>query len=241
MKLDPNILRELSKKDLALQELRAIREEIPKKKRDRELIIENLKEKFIEQEESLKEKQKASDSSDLDLKDFEERINKLLIQRNLAKSNPEMAAFNHQIALLNEKKSTLETSILMGMEQVDKQLAEINETSNQVLKAEEDFIAFSEEVDGEYEKATRQLEAEEKACADLLESIDSDIVKQYQRILKHTGDTAIAEVEGNICLGCGMGVRAQTLNELLACNDVVICQTCQRILILSEEEAAKYC
>jgi len=241
MKLDPNILRELSRKDLTLQELRTTREEIPRKKRDRELVIEDIQNRIKEKETELQEKQKASDASDLDLKDFEERIKKLLIQRNQAKTNTEMAAFNHQIAILNEKNSSLETAILEGMVEVDGCRTEIAGLNDQLKKAEEDYVTFSKEVDKEYDEATVQLEAEEKACKDILENIDAEVVKRYQKILQHTGDTAISEVDGNICVECGTGIRAQTLNEILACNDVVVCQTCQRILILSVEEAEKYC
>ncbi|MHC4663292.1 MAG: zinc ribbon domain-containing protein [Planctomycetota bacterium] len=241
MKFNPETLRKLKEKDIQIQDIIARMEEVPRRKHDREVIIDTARDGIKECEAKLKDTQLAGDSADLELKDIEERMEKLLIQRNQAKSNAEMAAFNHQIAILNEKKSELETTVLKSLEEVDKSRGELSEAGRELEKAEKEYADFSAQMDKKYAELNEQLEAEKRAKQELLAELEPLVVETYERILIYTRDTAIAEVESSMCLGCDMLLPPNVVNNVMACNDIIKCENCQRILILSEDEAAKYC
>ena len=70
--------------------------------------------------------------------------------------------------------------------------------------------------------------------------ISAVLLRQFERVSKFRG-TDIAEVRNHKCMGCQVMLRPQTYNEVRAGQDVVSCDSCQRILYYdaSQEEAAE--
>ena len=59
--------------------------------------------------------------------------------------------------------------------------------------------------------------------------VDADLLRQYDRVAKHRG-TGLSEARDHKCLACQVMLRPQTYNEVRAGAQVVICESCQRIL-----------
>jgi predicted nucleic acid-binding Zn-ribbon protein len=49
-------------------------------------------------------------------------------------------------------------------------------------------------------------------------------------VRKNRGKTAIAKIDGEFCGECNMKLRPQVINEARLKENVVICESCQRIL-----------
>jgi predicted nucleic acid-binding Zn-ribbon protein len=126
------------------------------------------------------------------------------------------------------------------LEDVDKSRKDLAESQKELEKAEKEYADFSVEMDKKYAELNEMLEAEKDAKQALLSELESHIVEAYEKILKYTRDTAISEVENGMCQSCGMLLPPNSINNAMACNDITQCEYCQRILILSEEEASKY-
>jgi hypothetical protein len=111
-----------------------------------------------------------------------------------------------------------------------------------------------------FEKATDNLRNEEESLKDLIHSVDAEVketdteiekikgeqkkyidlldehsLANYNRLSNIKGGKAIVPVIGNVCGGCFMNIRTQTLNALMGNKDLVFCQSCSRILYLDEK------
>ena len=65
--------------------------------------------------------------------------------------------------------------------------------------------------------------------------IPEPILRHYDR-LRNTGKTGIAPVRNQSCTGCHMQLPVGTVAEILAENDVKLCQHCARYLIILKED-----
>ncbi|HON06964.1 MAG TPA: C4-type zinc ribbon domain-containing protein [Verrucomicrobiota bacterium] len=65
--------------------------------------------------------------------------------------------------------------------------------------------------------------------------IPEPILRHYDR-LRNSGKTGIAPVRNQSCTGCHMQLPVGTVAEILAENDVKLCDNCARYLIILEED-----
>ncbi len=65
--------------------------------------------------------------------------------------------------------------------------------------------------------------------------IPEPILRHYDR-LRNSGRTGIAPVRNQSCTGCHMHLPVGTVAEILAENDVKLCQHCARYLIILDED-----
>src|SRR5205823_12737689 len=57
----------------------------------------------------------------------------------------------------------------------------------------------------------------------------ADLLRHYDRVLK-LRKTGLSEVRDQKCMACQVMLRPQTYNEVRSGNQVIICDSCQRIL-----------
>jgi predicted nucleic acid-binding Zn-ribbon protein len=86
------------------------------------------------------------------------------------------------------------------------------------------------------EKAALEGEAGAAAAerTRLAGEVPPEAIRVYERIRagnKRSG-TAVAAVHGEYCQGCQMAITPQELTELIQGQRILICRTCQRILVL---------
>jgi hypothetical protein len=59
--------------------------------------------------------------------------------------------------------------------------------------------------------------------------VNEDLLRHYERVLKFRG-TGISEVRDHKCMACQVMLRPQTYNEIRSGQQVIVCDSCQRIL-----------
>lgn len=202
------------------------------------------KKKQLENEKILAEKkheakiavQKEIDRKELSLKASEEEITKFNVQLNSIKSNKEYSILVSEIDSKKADMSVLEDEILVTMSKLEASNQEY-EKAKEVLRDHEESLkeliknveVEAKDVDNEIEK----IKSEQKKYIDLL---DEHSLKHYNRLSNIKGGKAVVPVIGNVCSGCSMNIRAQTLNALMSGKDLVFCQSCSRILYLDDKQ-----
>ena len=175
-----------------------------------------------------------SDKTDQEIRSKEDKIKKLEIQLNTAKSNDEFQVLRDQITKLKEEVGECEEKrleLLSKIEQLQEELKRLEEESKE---AQTDLRIAENETTEEVAQINQRLNELELKRKNVKEAVDHKYLAQYDRVLERHRDRALVAVEGNICQGCYMSVTPQMINMLILGEEIVQCKSCQRILYMPE-------
>jgi len=205
--------------------------------------LKELEETFVKKKENLASLEKNSQDllrkrkeKELECASKEDEGRKMQSQLYQLKTNKEYSAKLKEIDAVEADKSVLEDAILVLMEEADK--------LNNEIKKEKEFLVEEEKRDkAEKQKIElRSKEIEEKLSqlnaqrTQIVGQVEPEILGKYERVLTNRDYLAIVKVENNACQGCFMNVPPQVINLIKMYSHLVICEVCQRILYIEEED-----
>jgi predicted nucleic acid-binding Zn-ribbon protein len=163
------------------------------------------------------------------ISDQQQKISKYRDQSLAVKTNEQYKALLHEIQFAEQDIRGNEDKILELM--VNAELREKDvKAAEAVLKAE------TAEIEKEKIEARKRTAEDEQQLAEwnakrdtARAGVDADLLRQYDRVAKHRR-TGLSEARDHKCLACQVMLRPQTYNEVRAGTQVVICESCQRIL-----------
>ena len=236
MPITAGALRELHRIHRQLTDLRERLARGPKQVKAHEGNIKQCEADLAKTKEDHMKTHMVADERQLQLKEREDRVEKLKVQLNMCSSNKEFQALQEQIAADQQATSVLADEILETLEKMDTldAAAKVAEETLGKAKAESEKtrqrVAEQQAIlETELARVTGELE---KAEADL----PGDFKLEYDRMIKGRGEDALAQVEGETCGGCYQTLTPQTMNELLMAQPV-FCKSCARLLYLAEDNA----
>ena len=164
----------------------------------------------------------------------QQKISKFREQSLDVKTNDQYKALLHEITFAEKAIRGAEDKILelmVGAEGYDKV----------IKQAEADLKAETAEIEKEKAEARAVTAADEKLLAEqngrrdaLRSAIDESTLRHYDRVLKLRG-SAVAEARDQKCMACQVMIRPQTYNDIRSKEHVIMCDSCQRILIYAGE------
>jgi len=161
--------------------------------------------------------------------DLQQKISKYRDQSLEVKTNEQYKALLHEIQFAEQEIRLNEDKILELMVN-----AETRE--KEVKAAEVELKSETAEIEKEKEEARQRTADDEKQLAEwnakrdtARAAVNADLLRQYDRVAKYRG-SGLSEVRGQKCLACQVMLRPQTYNEVRAATNVVVCDSCQRIL-----------
>src|SRR5712671_340807 len=177
------------------------------------------------------------------IKDLQAKISKYRDQSLDVKTNEQYKALLHEIQFAEQEIRLNEDRILEVMVNVEAR-------EKEVKAAEAELQAETAEIEKEKEDARKVTAEDQKKLAEwnarrdgLRQGISEDILRHYDRVAKFRG-SGLAEVRDHKCMGCQVMLRPQTYNEVRNGEQLVVCDSCQRILYfdpaneMKETEAA---
>jgi predicted nucleic acid-binding Zn-ribbon protein len=235
LKREINGLIQMQAVDIQIYRLQQEKQNIPLKIKELEEAFTNRKEGLAQLEKKGLDLHKERKAKELDLKSKEEEAHKMQTQLYQLKTNNEYSAKLKEIDGVKADVSVLEDTIIVLLEQADKLKNEIN-NEKQLLAEEEkkknDQKQKLDLRDKEIQDRLSQLHAQRKQIA---QQINPEILAKYDKILINRDHLAIVKVDNNSCQGCFMNVPPQVINLIKMYDNLVICETCQRILFITEE------
>lgn len=223
------------------QEIRKLREEIaelPKR-------ITVIEEKLAGTKAQLEKARAAAKADEANRKKYESaiqdlqgKISKYRDQSLDVKTNEQYKALLHEIQFAEQEIRINEDRILEVMVNV-----EVREKA--VKAAEAQLKAETSAIEKEKEEA-RKVTAEDQAKLaewnakrdGLRQGIDGDLLRRYERVMKFRG-SGLAEVRDHKCMGCQVMLRPQTYNEVRNGEQIVFCDSCQRVLYFNPANESK--
>lgn len=179
---------------------------------------------------ALTENQTARRTIDKDLAVVQQRQSKYKDQLMEVKTNHEYHAMQHQIAAAAEEVGRYEEQILVNMLKAD-------EISARVKQAEAALKAAHTKVSVDRAAIEQQVTAQQAVIAECDASRarvvaamdDPGVLDTFARIAKVRG-TAVARAVGERCTVCQVRLRPAVFVSVVKNNQIVQCDSCQRIL-----------
>src|SRR5258706_15288561 len=170
----------------------------------------------------------------------EQKISKLKDQTLSAKTNEQYRAFQHEIEFCEKEIRQAEDRILELM-------GESEPLERNVKTAEGALKQEKAQVEGEKQEARErtagdqreldQLQAERKSIAT---QISPAVLSAYERVRKLRHGIALAEAVDGRCSQCHMSLRLQFFQDLKRGEQVMHCESCNRILYYNPPESFEH-
>jgi len=182
---------------------------------------------------NLKDRKK----NETDIQTHEQKISKLKGQMMEAKNNEQYHAFQHEIEFCQQEIGRNEERILALMGD--------SESLEKNVKAAEAALAVEKkDVDAQKKQVQERIAANQKEIDSLKEDrkkivaeMSPKIASEYERIRKGRLGVAVAEAVNGRCSKCNIMLRHQFLQELKLGNSIMVCESCRRMLFVSEPES----
>ena len=217
---------------LADNEIRKLREEIAALPRR----VAAIEEKLAGTKAQLEKARAAAKGDEANRKKFESaiqdlqgKISKYRDQSLEVKTNEQYKALLHEIQFAEQEIRLNEDRILEVMVNAETR-------DREVKAAEAELKAEAAEIEKEKEEARKITAADQAKLTEwnakrdgLRKDIADDLLRHYERVMKFRG-SGLAEVRDHKCMGCQVMLRPQTYNEVRNGEQLVVCDSCQRVL-----------
>lgn len=100
--------------------------------------------------------------------------------------------------------------------------------------------SYYNEKAAEYNQKKERLELQMAALSSqeegLLEELDPDSLRIYQKAVARFPASPVAVMEKGVCRGCRIGLSKERVKQVESGKGLVLCENCMRILLLKQEE-----
>jgi predicted nucleic acid-binding Zn-ribbon protein len=180
--------------------------------------------------ERLTENQNARRAIEKDVAVHQGRLSKFREQAMAVKTNQEYHAFQKEIGFAQGEIKTLEDRILDLMVAAD-------ELTAAVKQAEGDLATEQKTVDADRRTASAEL-ATLKASLEQISAERAEVVKGlspralavFELVASRRNGVAVAQARDGICTVCHVRLRPQVFNNVLRNDQIIQCDSCNRIL-----------
>jgi predicted nucleic acid-binding Zn-ribbon protein len=202
----------------------------PERQKALEARLEAARARVAAARAQLTENQNARRAIEKDVAVHQGRLSKFREQAMAVKTNQEYHAIQHEIAFAQTSVKELEDKILERMMEAD----DLNAAAK---RAEADFAAEQKTVDAEKRalasdvvelKATLEKVRGERAA--IVSALDPKVLAVFDLVSRRRSGVAMAEARDGICTICHVRLRPQIFNTIRRNDEIIQCDSCQRIL-----------
>lgn len=227
---------------LALQEaeqgllrLEQMLHSLPAERATRQAQLEQARARWQERLSAYKEGRVEAERIELEIQSREAEIRKLEGRLNVARSNSEFTAIQHQIRSYKGEISASEDRAL-GLMERGESLAKAAAEAEAVFREEEramgEFLIKMEEEEARIHEETERLRQQRAA---LLVQADSEAYLQYVQLMgffSSRGGVVLSPAIRGVCKACGSRILPNDEVKLHQNHQLVRCKSCGRILYL---------
>jgi len=172
------------------------------------------------------------------IQDLQGKISKYRDQSLDVKTNDQYRALMHEIQFAEQEIRINEDRILEVMVNAEAR-------DKDVRAAEAELKAETAEIESEKEEARKITAEDQKKLGEwngkrdgVRKGVSDDLLRHYERVMKFRG-SGLAEVREQKCMGCQVMLRPQTYNDVRNGEQLVVCDSCQRILYFNPANEVK--
>ena len=227
---DIEVLLKLQEQDLKIIELEKKLKENPELVNNAKIALMQAESDYKEKEDVFKKLQIAMKNKEMEVASYNEQIRKLDSQAGTLRDNKAYKALQDEIINTRAKIALDEDEILLNMEECDK-------VARGVKEAEEFVARQMQRVKEAEEKSKREnVDMEREICGlkelkgELEKNVTLKSLSKYAMLLKNKRSAVVVSSRRGSCSGCNMKLTPQVLMKLKGGVEIVLCETCQRII-----------
>ena len=220
----------LQKLDLQIRALDARLAQIPVQVEELEKEIATEKANLQTAETRVSESQKQRRALEGELEQLEAASGKYKSQLMQVKTNDEYKAMQRQIDNVQEEIGQKEEQILLIMEEAEGLQDNVKTRQKELEEGQKKVGVMEADLEAEASRLRTELGEQNRQREELLQSIDPDLLGQYQRVAGARSGIAMAEAKDEHCQVCHVRLRPQVYSEIRIGDQVLRCDSCGRIL-----------
>ena len=227
----PDIQRliELQQADREIQRLQDEVAALPRRVAEIESKLASTKAQVERARATIKADEQNRRKLEIDIQSLQQKISKYRDQSLDVKTNEQYKALMHEVSFAEQEIRIIEDKILEGM-------LDVEDNEKRLKAAELELKAETAEIEKEKAEARRRTAEDEAQLAglngqrdQLRAAIAADLLRHYDRVLK-LRRSALAEARDHKCSACQVMLRPQVYNDVRSNDQIIICDSCQRIL-----------
>ncbi len=179
----------------------------------------------------LTDNQDARRALEKDVAMYQGRLSKFRDQQGAVKTNKEYQALGHEIETAQADIASVEEKVLERMVEADSVAADVK-------KAEAEFAAQQKQIDAQRKELAEELvtvEADLKRAsesrAELVKALDPRLLTLFEQVARVRKGTAVTTAtRDGLCTMCHVRLRPQVFQQIRTNEQIIQCDSCQRIL-----------
>lgn len=235
MKHNLMLLIELQKVDNELQTLEELKGDLPQKVKQLQNELHAIKQNHQTCKKELEETRRLKLHGEGEIKDFQEKQNKYREQLYAVKSNREYDAITLELDAVKEKIDQAETQVLELMDREQNLTANLQNLDSQVALLTENLTVKEKELQEKIAKTEDDYRLWQKKRQELIVNIKKPILSTYERIRRVRGKNTVVEINKYACGGCHSAIPPQKAVEIRNMDQLILCESCGRILVYKNE------
>jgi predicted nucleic acid-binding Zn-ribbon protein len=203
----------------------------PQRLADADARLNAVKEVVDQAKQRLKDSQDARRALEKDVAVYQGRLTKFKDQASAVKTNKEYAAIQHEIATAQSDLGNVEEKVLERMVEADG-LAEEIKQAEAVLAAQQKTIdAEKKALNDELSQVKATLAKAVTGRDGLVQTVDRRLMGLFEQVAKvRKGVALCTATRDGLCSVCHMRLRPQVFQIVRTNEQIVQCDSCQRIL-----------
>ncbi len=234
MKEELKLIIQLQEIDSAIVQKRIETERLPEEIRRHRRPLEEAERAYAkvkQRHDSLEKKRK---EKELELKEINDRIERLKARTSEIKTNKEYQAHLKEIESVEKEKYLVEDDILYMMEEQEEVSGALKAALTQIEEEKGRLQSIQKELDARGAAIGRELEELKQRRAVLVRMIPADLYDRYMDVLQKSNGLAVVEARDEVCLGCNMSIPPQLYVEIKTADGLIQCPQCGRFLYRKE-------
>jgi predicted nucleic acid-binding Zn-ribbon protein len=192
--------------------------------------LETARQHVADAKQRLADNQNARRGVEKDVAVHQGRLSKFREQAMAVKTNQEYHAIQHEMAFAQAEIKTIEDKILEFMMEADDLTAAVKKTEATLATEQKTVDAEKKALAAEHVQLQANLEQLRAERAALVGAINPKVLAVFDLVARRRNGLAVAEARDGICTICHVRLRPQVFNTVRRNEEILQCDTCQRIL-----------
>lgn len=217
------LMRLKRQRNLELQQIRSLRNDLDEQYREKEAEIASLNEQI-----SLFEQK---------IEDFIAKIKKLEQHQATVKKVDEFNTLTQEMTAIEREKISLEQNV---SNLVDKRVSEeeiLEKIKESLESSEANSLKLEEEIQTSLQAINKEGRLLQEKRTHLIGQADESILKIYEKLLYNKKDRVVVPLENRVCSGCHISLTPQHENLVRRGENLIFCEHCSRIHYWQESAA----
>ena len=204
--------------------------EEPERQKAFEARLDGARQRVAGAKERLTESQNARRAIEKEVAVHQGRLSKFRDQLMSVKTNVEYQAMQKEIAFAQTEVKALEDQVLERMLEADELTAALKAAESQLAADQKAVEAEQKALSAEISALKSSLAEIASARAEQVRALDRQVLSTFEMVSRRRNGVAVAEARDGICTICHVRLRPQVFNTVRRNEQILQCDSCQRIL-----------